>query len=704
MQKFTLAVVLAVLFSFNLTAQTTDYCGTDDQYHKLLEEYPELIQVAKDYEKVIQERIRENRAKDGEQEIFVIPVVFHVMHNYGPENISDEQIYDAINIMNRDFMKLNADISQVIPEFQDIVGKAYIQFRLANIAPDGSCTNGITRVPTILTDDGSNIDLKFNQWPPQSYLNIWVVRDMNSGAAAFSQYPSSVNTPATRGRDGIVTRYNYVGSIGESGINRQHTLSHEAGHYLNLQHVWGNTNSPGIACGDDAVFDTPVTKGYNYCPSPPSAAIICTEGVIENYQNFMDYSSCTHMFTEGQVERMRAALMSDMAHRDYLVSEQNNIYTGVADTLFSLCKPSVRFYLDQNTRFACTNQPIHFHSEITNGTAETYSWDFPTADVETSNEANPTVTYSISGWKTVTLTAGNASGTGTYTKEYTVYVYDADESISGNQIVEDFSDINHTYGRWIPGNANTSAISSGVNWSWSPVGCFEQGSMKVNIFDNPIRETYTLSSPKYNLEGKEGEFLSFKYAFATQGASQDIGGELEVKITMNCGETDISYLTIEDANQINTAGNYSDINFEPENIGMWKTAVIQIDDLMAQDGVQLVFELTVSPDENNFYIDDINIGEWLVSTDDTEVVNTLELYPNPAKDFAQLDFTLNRSSAMTISIFDLTGKKVKSLTSTDYATGPNSVRINTSDLSSGAYILHLQGDEINKSLKLLIGK
>lgn len=703
MQKFTFSLVLAALFTLNLSAQDHEFCGTDHEYHKLVEQHPELIQIAKDYEKTIQKKILENRAKGGDDQIYIVPVVFHVLHDYGTENISNEQIYDAINVMNRDNRKLNPDTINIIPEFKDIASKTNIEFRLANVAPDGSCTNGINRVPTILTNDGSNPIIKYGQWAPESYLNIWVVRNMKSGTAGFSQYPSAVNNVNTRGLDGIVVRYNYVGSIPPSSLNNQHTLTHEAGHWLNLQHVWGNTNDPGQACGDDEVSDTPVTKGYTYCPAVPANAAICNAGIIENYQNFMDYSYCSNMFTVGQVERMHAALASNMAHRNYLVSETNNINVGVAGEP-TLCTPSVAFYLNKNSRWACTGEPITFHSLVTNGEAETYSWDFPTADNPTSNEANPVVTYSTSGWKTVTLTAGNASGTGTTTNEYAVYVFDNANSISGNQIVDNFPSVESTYGRWIKGYANTNELSYGVNWAWAPEGCLDPGSMKLNVFDNPTREHYKLASPKYNLEGKEGQFFSFKYAFATQGSPENIEGKLEVRVSTNCGITEPAYLTISDPSEICTAGNYSGIDFKPDNAGLWKTGVIQIDDNIAQNGVQFIFEVNTGFGENNFYIDNINIGSWLVSTEDEEVVNTLKLYPNPAQDMVQLDFTLNRPSAMEISIFDLTGKKLKSIETTRYAAGPNNLQMNTSDLPNGAYIVELRGDQINKSMKLLLNK
>ena len=50
--------------------------------------------------------------------IYTIPVVFHILHNNGSENISDAQVQDALNILNRDYRKLNADTSSIVAAFQ----------------------------------------------------------------------------------------------------------------------------------------------------------------------------------------------------------------------------------------------------------------------------------------------------------------------------------------------------------------------------------------------------------------------------------------------------------------------------------------------------------------------------------------------------------------------------------------------------------
>ena len=105
--------------------------------------------------------------------VVTIPVVFHILHQYGHENITDYQLMDAMVILNEHFQKLNNDTINVIPEFQPLMGDAKIEFKLAAIDPNGECTNGIEHIYTHeanLTDDNS----KLNQWPPDRYLNIWV--------------------------------------------------------------------------------------------------------------------------------------------------------------------------------------------------------------------------------------------------------------------------------------------------------------------------------------------------------------------------------------------------------------------------------------------------------------------------------------------------------------------------------------------------
>jgi len=64
-------------------------------------------------------------------------------------------------------------------------------------------------------------------------------------------------------------------------------------------------------------------------------------------------------------------------------------------------------------------------------------------------------------------------------------------------------------------------------------------------------------------------------------------------------------------------------------------------------------------------------------------------YPNPFTDQATIQFTLDKSTNVSIDIYDITGKTVRSINAGSFAAGENSVVIQREDLNSGIYLLKL---------------
>jgi hypothetical protein len=155
----------------------------------------------------------------------VIPIVFHIIHEYGSENISKEHVLEGLNIINEDFRKLNADTSSIDSAFKGIAADSEIEFRLAQKDPDGNCTNGITRTVSSLTHIADNDVKDLVRWPNDRYLNVWLVNSIASGAGGYAYYPG-----ASPDIDGIVLR------SGQFGIGYR-SPTHEIGHYLNLPHT-----------------------------------------------------------------------------------------------------------------------------------------------------------------------------------------------------------------------------------------------------------------------------------------------------------------------------------------------------------------------------------------------------------------------------------------------------------------------------------
>ncbi|MBK6331007.1 MAG: hypothetical protein IPF62_10995 [Bacteroidetes bacterium] len=116
---------------------------------------------------------------------------YHVLHNYGLENISDAQIYSDVKALNDYFNKRNPDTVDVILPFKHLIANVGIEFKLANKDPEGNCTNGIDRINTYKTYF-ANDQSKFNQWNRSHYLNIWVANTLeNPTAAAYALQTSN---------------------------------------------------------------------------------------------------------------------------------------------------------------------------------------------------------------------------------------------------------------------------------------------------------------------------------------------------------------------------------------------------------------------------------------------------------------------------------------------------------------------------------
>jgi hypothetical protein len=239
--------------------------------------------------------------------VITIPVVVHVLYNNGAQNISDAAVQSQVDALTADYRGFNADRSMVPVYFAGLAADAGIQFALAKIDPRGRATTGIVRKWTSTLSFTADDRVKSaalggdDAWDAGSYLNIWVCNTIN-GLMGYSSLPGG-----PKEKDGVVIGTSVFGTINISGpFNRGRTAVHEVGHWLNLRHIWGDSN-----CGDDAVDDTPPQQASSRgCPG--GERLTC--GVTAHgdmYMNFMDFTddACMYMFTAGQRQRMRALFM-----------------------------------------------------------------------------------------------------------------------------------------------------------------------------------------------------------------------------------------------------------------------------------------------------------------------------------------------------------------------------------------------------------
>ncbi|MCS6935526.1 MAG: M43 family zinc metalloprotease [Chitinophagales bacterium] len=669
------------------------YCGADAARKELIRSHPEILIDEEQLEEFTRQYIQ-NNYKDQRSGPFIIPVVFHIIHLGGNENISKDQVLDAVRIMNEDFNKRNSDTSLVIPEFKNLIADMKVEFRLAQKDPWGNCTDGIERIYSSQTWMGNDYS-KLNSWPREKYLNIWVVGRMRDGVAGYAYYPGSVNAlynvPA---RDGVMILHDYVGSIGTGNPGRSRALTHEIGHWSNLKHPWGDNNNPGESCGDDDVDDTPITKGWTFCPSANNSAV-CTSGVKENYQNYMDYSYCSRMFTLKQKDRVHAALLSNKSQRNNLYTEANLIATGTNNGFTQTCAPIADFCVSNYSHFACVGNPVKFVNTSYNGPIDSVLWEFPNGTPAVSTASSPAVVFNTPGWQEVKLTVSNSFGSNTKVNNRRIFI--APNQPFTTPYYEDFEipGVLNDYG-WVSVNydQNETYFTQVDFVGKSGTRCM----MLNNYYTRFDRDIDELISPPFDLTPLSNQQLTLSFYYSLGSWDEDfmfVYDSLVVYATANCGGTWTKIYNKGGASIIN-AGYQQGFYVPGTDQAYWRFVKINIPPSLKQPNVRFKIQVFSSIKTNNFYIDDINIGSAPVGVEE-DALSHFQVTPNP---FGSVLLLHNLPSGIcSVEMRDITGRLVLS---EEISPAEDTYELKTSSLSgTGLYLLTIRSGNSVRTVKVM---
>ncbi len=699
MKKF--LFITAVLSGFSAFAQHDHFnCGSHHKEAELQQLHPEIIQAYEDMRSMMSLRT-------GDTNTITIPIVFHVIHRYGVENISDQQIYRQVQILNEDFRKLNADTANVVPYFVNRVGNAKFKFELARIDPFGNCSNGINRYNSFETNVGDDYS-KLNPWPRTRYLNVWVVRSMENGVAGYAYYPSSVEGVGFW-RDGIIIRHNYIGDIGTGAPGLSRALTHEIGHWLGLAHTWGSTNDPGVITNcvtDDGIEDTPNTIGWTSCNL--NGTTCDTE--LDNVQNFMEYSYCSNMFTKGQVDFMRVILNSTMAGRNALWNPQNLALTLGDMSVPMACEPIADFNAPTTT--VCLNTPVQFtnHSWRTAGNVS-YTWEFPSGSPASSTSLNPTVTWDTPGWKTVKLTVTDSQGSNTKTIDQYIFVAPSYRDYVGpTQLTFDTENpaqyvvVNPTdneakwqilQGAGIGGSRGIILRNASPYVSFLP---FTNEAFYQNRLGGVVDEFIT---PSFDLSNTSGVNVSFRWAAATNASTAaQMTERLRVFVSTNCGQTWTLRQTLTGVDLINNGTGHLD--FMPNNNTVWGESSFNLTSNQTTGNVRLKFEYTGSDFSNNIAIDNIFVN-GVLGLEEVNPLASIYAYPNPVSSLDDIKIQIPDDVELShLTVLDGAGKELTKL-SAQAIQGKNEIVLNQHMIfSQGVYYVRLTSDFHGHVIKLIV--
>lgn len=711
MDKFRLTLFgMSLLTSFSYNAQVAidksntrdgeevEYCITHKKMHALQSTPGFAQQFAIDQSAMTQAEQQMQANPNATRQTYTIPVVFHVLHNNGNENISDAQIMDALFILNRDYSLQNADAALVHPEFQGLPANAEIKFVMATKAPNGNCFSGITRTQNILTSDGEDGGAQVNaivngnnvyngQWAGNKYLNIFVVAHAG-GAAGYTTLPSSWS--ANSMRNGIWILHNYTGSIGTGNVNTSRALTHEVGHWLNLSHTWGGNNNPGVSCGDDNVADTPVTKGVTSCLLNDMAC-----GPRGNVENYMDYSYCSKMFTPGQVARMRAALQVSSTGRNNLWTSANLVSVG-ADGNLALCSAA----FTANKTIICAGEEVQFTDNSFN-VVSGWNWSFAGGLPATSSQQNPTVVFNTPGEYTITLTASDGSASDVETKTAYITVLPEGVSIPYYEGFESYTQTSQISDYFITSAANNS------KWELTTTaGASGTKSLKLANFGQTGTDIDEFISSPFDLSGIDAATsvtLTFKYAYRKRVSTNN--ESLKVFITQNCGDSWEQRKTIS-GNSLSSQ--VSSTNWTPASAEDWTTVhMTNISSQFWKDNFRYKIRFDGNGG-NNIFLDDINIYPGgpsdvivLGIKEEANLVEGLNIYPNPAENELNVSFNAGSAKEMDFVITDLLGKTIQGQ-KIHAASGANLVMLSTEGMASGMYLLQIGADASRQVIQFMV--
>jgi hypothetical protein len=511
------ALAIAILLAPYRSNAQSAWCGSTPPSQQWEKELQDLVKSAQGDQKLSQ------------NQTITIPVIVHII--YGSQsvgnypNLSGAQVASQIRSLNEDFGGVGfnyssypatafsgwANTSSVSAGSLDNLGRIRIancnvQFCLAAADTMGNPLTepGIDRVSYVARNWANPASFtSYNSfknfidgtvkpgtiWDVTKYFNIWVSDEsINAigllGYATFpplSQLQGLSSGPGTSTTDGVWcyarafgSANTFPSSLYTSGNNYGRTMTHEAGHWLGLRHVWGDGS-----CANDYCDDTPLATASNFGnPAYPFKVGNCNPNSPdgEMFMNFMDYTNdqSKYMFTVDQANRVQTA-MTFSPYRKFLGTHNLcSVLPVPATSKFSLISS------------VCEGNTVIAVSQSSGVPAPSYTWSGSNGIVflPDAHDQNPAVTFPAGGGVfDVTLTVSNGSQAFSV-KTITVNPLPVIQFL-GNITPQSANNLS-----LCAGDEATVFLSGGNTYTWMPGGSQDPFYAYTALND----ETYTVSA------------------------------------------------------------------------------------------------------------------------------------------------------------------------------------------------------------------
>ena len=287
----------------------------------------------------------------------------------------------------------------------------------------------------------------------------------------------------------------------------------------------------------------------------------------------------------------------------------------------------------------------------------TFNW-VPSTGLNSTTSSNPLATPSVT--TTYIVTAIDAVGC---TRNDTVVV-----SVNPNPNANAGSNVSYCYG--MAGSIGVAPIS-GYTYSWSPIAGLSSANIANPIVNVMTSEMYTLLVTDVNgcfdKDSVQVNMLPLPQVSAGSDVIIALGNS-----TMLNGSGALTYLWTPSTGLANTTS--ASTTATPTITSTYVLTGTDANGCVANDQVTV------------YVYDATGISEF------AKDIN-LKVFPNPFEQELRIQFTLMSSQKLRIRLFDMNGKSVKDMGEEKMSIGNQDLLIYTNDLTSGTYLLMIEGKE-----------
>jgi hypothetical protein len=395
-------------------------------------------------------------------------------------------------------------------------------------------------------------------------------------------------------------------------------------------------------------------------------------------------------YTENKVYRIDPSMpTTDVSIESINSPMVDNCNAKFYSTRFDLCGGSITPTITIKNNGTLSDTAIVLHYYLDNGTHMPYNWIGSLASGATTTVTLP-ASSTVNGSHLLSVEIMSVNGM-------------MDDIASNNKMDGSFRVINPIQSiPYTQGFTSTTFPPTGWNYITYNKYCFmsrnavggwgtSSGSLQMNNYTGPMditgQKDYFISprldfSTANTLAG-----LTFNVSYAQYNASSN--DELKILASTDCGNT---WATVYDkAGTTLSTAPIATAAFTPTST-QWRNEVVNLSAYAGISELMLMFT-SISNYGNNFYIDDINIGN--VNTGINEIQNNLDVsvYPNPIS-AEELTVQINNVSLIKVD-YVLTNLLGQTLFSKSEKSQNGMIKVDVSSIAKGTYILKVVSE--NKS-------